>query len=299
MKTGLRSAGFSPHSGLNVMAVLEIEPLGPALGARVAGMDLREDYDEATAAAMRAAFVEHAMLCFPDQKISAADQVRFAAVFGPVDAGFRPPSSILETTNSKRGVMLVSNIRKNGRQIGSLPDGEMMFHSDGAHREMPYRATTLFAIKIPSRGGETLFANLTKAYEALPRQRKEWLQGKRARHIYNYDSVTRDLIDKTRTDLSAAVHPLVKVHPDSGRKALYLSRLMTESVLDTDPAESAQILEELFDHAERPEFVHAHRWAPGDLVIWDNRRLNHARTDFPAGEDRLLRRYTISEQGQI
>ncbi len=277
------------------MAALEIEPLGPALGARITGIDLREDYDGQTAAAMRAAFVEHAMLCFPDQKISAQDQVRFAAVFGPVDADFRPPSSTLTTTNTKRGVMLVSNIRKDGKQIGSLPDGEMHFHSDGAHRKVPYRATTLFAIKIPSRGGETLFANLTKAYEALPLHRKEWLEGKRARHIYNYDSVTRDLIDHSRADLSEAVHPLVKIHPDSGRPALYLSRLMTDSVLETDPEESGPILDELFDHAERPEFVYAHRWAPGDLVIWDNRCLNHARTDFPADEDRLLRRYTISE----
>ena len=277
------------------MPDLEIVPLAPALGARVTGINLREAYDEPVAAAMRAAFVEHAMLCFPNQKISAQDQVRFAAVFGPVDAAFRPPSATLATTNAKRGVMLVSNIRRNGRQIGSLPDGEMHFHSDGAHRKVPYRATTLFAIRIPSRGGETLFANLTRAYEALPRSRKQWLEGKRARHIYNYDSVTRDLIDESRTDLSEAIHPLVKVHPDSGRPALYLSRLMTDSVVDTDPAESGPILEELFDHAEKPEFVYAHRWTPGDLVIWDNRCLNHARTDFPAAEERLLRRYTVSE----
>ena len=277
------------------MTTLKIAPLGSALGGRVTGIDLREDYDQATAAAMRAAFVEHAMLCFPNQKISAQDQVRFASIFGPADADFRPPSSHLTTTNSQRGVMLVSNIRKNGKQIGSLPDGEMHFHSDGAHRLVPYRATTLFAIKIPSRGGETLFANLTKAYTALPEDRKKWLADKKARHIYNYDSVTRDLIDETRPDLSVAVHPLVKVHPDSGRKSLYLSRLMTESVLDTDPKESGPILEELLDHAEKPEFVYAHRWEPGDLVIWDNRCLNHARSDFPADEDRLLRRYTISE----
>ena len=279
------------------MTALEIEPLGAAAGARITGIDLREETDAEIEAAIRAAFVEYSILCFPGQKISAPDQVRFAAIFGEADGAFRPPSATLATTNTTRGVMLVSNIRKNGRQIGSLPDGEMQFHSDGAHRAVPYRATTLFAIRIPSRGGETLFANLTKAYAGLPQDMKDRLEGKRARHIYNYDSVTRELIDETRNDLSSAVHPLVKVHPDSGRPALYLSRLMTERILDTDPAESDAILEELFDHAEKPEFVYAHRWVPGDLVIWDNRCLNHARTDFPADEDRLLRRYTVSEPG--
>ena len=279
------------------MTALKIEPLGPAAGARITGIDLREEIDADSETAIRAAFTEYSLLCLPGQKISAPDQVRFAALFGKADGAFRPPSATLATTNTTRGVMLVSNIRKNGKQIGSLPDGEMQFHSDGSHREVPYRATTLFAIKIPSRGGETLFANLTKAYGALPQTMKDRLDGKRARHIYNYDSVTRDLIDESRADLSTAIHPLVKVHPDSGRPALYISRLMTDRILDTDQAESDEILQELFDYAEKPEFVYAHRWVPGDLVIWDNRCLNHARTDFPAEEDRLLRRYTVSEPG--
>lgn len=279
------------------MTTLRIEPLGPALGARVSGIDLRGEADTAARRVIRAAFVEHSMLCFPGQKLSAPDQVRFASLFGEADGGFRPPSASLATTDTKRGVMLVTNIRRNGRQIGSLPDGEMQFHSDGAHRRAPYRATTLFAIRIPSRGGDTLFANLARAYEALPEERKAWLAGKNARHAYSYDSVTRDLIDETRSDLPAAVHPLVRVHPDSGRPALYLSRLMTRRILDVDPEEGDAALRELFDHAEKPEFVYAHRWTPGDLVIWDNRCLNHARTDFPPGEDRLLRRYTVSEPG--
>ncbi len=277
------------------MAGLGIVPLGSAVGARITGIDLREAVAPDTEASLRAAFTDHSLLCFPGQKISAPDQIRFAAIFGRADGGYRPPSASLATTNTTRGVMLVSNIRKNGRQIGSLPDGEMQFHSDGAHRTVPYRATTLFAIRIPSRGGNTLFANLAAAYAALPEGRKRWLDGKRALHVYNYDSVTRDLIDETRRDLSSAVHPLVGVHPDSGRPALYLSRLMTCEILDVEPGESASVLEELFDHAEKPEFVYEHRWTPGDLVVWDNRCLNHARTDFPPDEDRLLRRYTISE----
>ena len=98
-----------------------------------------------------------------------------------------------------------------------------------------------------------------------------------------------------RDDAPAVIHPLVRVHPDTGRRSLYLSRLMTRDIVGMDPTESDELLAFLFDHCEAPEFVHAHRWTPGDLVIWDNRCVNHARTDFPAEEPRLLRRYTVSE----
>jgi len=102
-------------------------------------------------------------------------------------------------------------------------------------------------------------------------------------------------VDYSRTDISQATHKLVKVHPSTGRKALYLSRLMTRFIVGMDAGESDALLDELFDHAEKPEFVYAHKWQKGDLVMWDNRTVNHARTDFPEKETRLLRRYTVSE----
>ena len=273
---------------------IDVTPLSPVLGAAVRGVDLREAYDDATAQAIRDAFTRYSVLCFPDQKISPQDQVRFANIFGPPDARFRPRSGVYGDAARQRGVMLVSNIRKDGVPIGSLPDGEMQFHSDGSHRQRPYRATTLFAIKIPSRGGETLFANLYRAWETLPEATKRRLDGLTVRNVYNYDSVSRDATDENDPKNSVATHPLVRLHPDSGRKSLYLSRLMSRYVVGMDRAESDALLAELFDHIERPEFVYMHRWTPGDLVIWDNRCTNHARNDFPA-EPRLLRRYTVSE----
>ena len=273
---------------------IDVTPLSPALGAAVRGIDLRETYDDATAQAIRDAFTRYSVLCFPDQKISPQDQVRFANIFGPPDVRFRPRSGEASEAVRERGVMLVSNIRKDGVPIGSLPDGEMQFHSDGSHRQRPYRATTLFAIKVPSRGGETLFANLYKAYETLPEPMKRRLDGLKVCNIYNYDSVSRDATDENDPKNSVAIHPLVRVHPDSKRKSLYLSRLMSRYIAAMDRKESDALLAELFDHIERPEFVYMHRWTPGDLVIWDNRCTNHARNDFPA-EPRLLRRYTVSE----
>jgi len=280
---------------MTIATDLRIEPLSPVIGARIRGIDWREAQDGATVDSVRAAFAAHMVLCFPDQKIGARDQVRFAELFGRADSSFRTPTKGDLVAGRKRGVMLVSNIRKDGKPIGSLPDGEMQFHSDGSHRAHPYLGTTLFAVKVPSRGGETLFANLAAAFEALPADVRKRIDGLRARHIYDYDAQERLLTDEDDPHLPSAIHPLVRTHPVTGRKSLYLSRLMTRNIVDMDRAESDALLSELFDHAERPEFVHAHRWTPGDLLIWDNRCVNHARNDFPPEEDRLLRRYTVSD----
>lgn len=279
----------------SVTARLEIEPLSPVVGARIRGVDWRAPPDAEIERAVRAAFTRYSILCFPGQKLTPEQQLRFANVFGQGDGAYRkPPSEDFEGAR-QRGVMLVTNIRKNGKPVGFLPDGEMQFHSDGAHRTVPYRATTLYAIKIPSRGGETLFANLAAAYEALSPAMRKRLAGLQTKSVYLYDAVSRDETQEDDPALPSALHPLVKIHPESGRKSLYLSRLMTRCIIGMDRAESDALLAELFDHCERPDFVYAHRWTPDDLVIWDNRCLNHARADFPAEETRLLRRYTVSE----
>ena len=273
---------------------IAIEPLSPVLGAAVRGLDLRNPVDTRTADALRAAFIRHSVLCVPGQKISAEDQQSFAALFGRVDGAYRDRSSGNLRKSASRGVMLVSNIRKNGQPIGSLPDGEMQFHSDGAHRQFPYRATTLYAIKIPSRGGDTLFANLHAAYDALPDDMKARIENLETVCVYDYAAQDRSNIGADAT-LPRARHRLVRTHPESGRKSLYLSRLMTEYIVGMDRKEGEALLLELIEHAEKPDFVYAHKWTPGDLLIWDNRCLNHARSDFPAEEQRLLRRYTVSD----
>jgi taurine dioxygenase len=273
---------------------IDIEPLSDALGVAVRGIDLRQEVDERTQGELQNLFARHCVLCFPDQKISAEDQRRFAAMFGRVDGGYRSKSSGDLKESATRGVMLVSNIRKDGKPIGSLPDGEMMFHSDGAHREFPYRATTLFGIRIPSTGGNTLFANLQAAYDALSPEMKERVENLETQTVYDYAAQDRGTIGEDPT-LPRARHALVKTHPVTGRKSLYLSRLMTEKILNTGHDESEALLAELFDHAEKSEFVYSHKWTPGDLVIWDNRSTNHARTDFSDDEQRLLRRYTVSD----
>jgi taurine dioxygenase len=274
---------------------IDIEPLSDVLGASIRGIDLTKPVDDRTADSIRDAFHRYSLLCFPGQELSAEDQLRFANLFGKGDGGIREAKAIGAKRTGNRGVMFVSNIREDGKPIGVLPDGEMQFHSDGAHRDSPYRATTLYAIKIPSRGGNTLFANLYAAYDALPQATKGRIDGLKTQFVYDYDAQERNFTDDEDSTLPRAVHDLVRTHPVTGRKSLYLSRLMCRRVVDMDPAEGEELLMELFDHAEKPEFVYAHKWTIDDLIIWDNRCLNHARTDFPADEERLLRRYTVSE----
>ncbi|MBK17871.1 MAG: taurine catabolism dioxygenase TauD [Rhodospirillaceae bacterium] len=273
---------------------IDLEPLSEAVGMAVRGVDLRETLDDSTQDDLRDLFAKECVLCFPDQDITAEDQRRFAAIFGRVDTGNRGNSKKDLKKAATRGEMLVTNIRENGKPIGSLPDGEMQFHSDGAHRQVPYRATTLYGIRIPSTGGNTMFANLQAAYDALSPEIKGRIDELQTQTVYDYEAQNRSTIGSD-PDLPRAQHALVKTHPVTGRKSLYLSRLMTEKILDMDHDDSETLLAELFDHAEKPEFVYSHKWTPGDLVIWDNRSTNHARTDFPPEEQRLLRRYTISD----
>lgn len=277
--------------------IIDTEPLSDVVGVRVSGVDFTQPIDGPTAEALRDLFARNSVLCVSGQRLAATDQIRFADLFGPVDSAYRVRSSYGGKEVLSRGVMLVSNIRKNGEPIGSLPDGEMQFHSDGAHREVPYAATTLYAVKIPSRGGDTLFANLAAAYEALDDAIKAKIENLRVHNLYGYDNTFREqTTEADEPNSSSATHPLVKTHPITGRKSLYLSRLMTRYVVDMARNESNDLLEALFLHSENPEFIYAHKWSVNDLLIWDNRCLNHARTDFPDDEERLLRRFTVTER---
>ena len=281
-----------------------ISPLSPSLGGRVDGLDLRRPLAGAALAAVKQAFLKHQVLCFPGQKLSADDQIRFCGYFGNADSDYKVPASQFapaERTKAdyRKGVMLVSNVRKNGVPIGNLPDGDMQFHSDGAHRPSPYLATTLYGIRVPSVGGDTLFADLYAAYDSLSAAMKARIEGLRVHNVYLLDATDAAEFDPDDPRMRHAVHPLVRVHPETGRKALYVNRLMSRWIEDMDRKEGEALVAELVAVSERPEFIYAHKWTVGDFLIWDNRCVNHARSDFSPDEVRLLRRYTVSENARI
>jgi len=270
---------------------IKIDPLSDAVGARITDIDLRQDMDDATFQAVHKAWLDYQVLVFPGQEIDEEDQVRFTAHFGELGGRNRKVPTAEGDRVSHPGIMLISNIRKDGVPIGSLPDGEMMFHSDGAYAKRPFRYTLLYALEIPSVGGNTQFANMYKAYDTLPDDLKHKLATCHAEHQYYAGSV--DKAKPTESLTGVRQHPLFIAHDETGRVALYASRLLTTKIVELPSDESDEILEALFDHSEKPELVCEHVWTPGDFVVWDNRCTNHARTDFSEGERRLLRRTTV------
>ncbi|MFM1813496.1 MAG: hypothetical protein RLZ98_191 [Pseudomonadota bacterium] len=207
---------------------IRVEPLSKQIGGRVTGVDLTKVLPEETISQIRDAFHAYSVLLFPAQEIGPDDQIRFAAMFGKADGNAKSRKSDKDKLERQKGIMYVTNIRENGVPIGSLPDGEMHFHADGAHRQIPYRCTTLYAQRLPSRGGETKFANLYAAYEALPVSLKERLEGRKALYAHETSATLRDQIKDLGNPLvNQAVHNLVSTHPVTGRKSLYMSRLMT------------------------------------------------------------------------
>jgi taurine dioxygenase len=273
---------------------LRTRPLSPALGAEILGVDLREDMNDALFQQIQDIWHQNLIILLRDQKLTEEDQVRFAERFGPL--------SMIHTKQFMRNhpaVMLISNIREDGKQIGALPDGEMQFHSDQCHQERPATGSLLYAIEIPSKGGDTLFANAYKAYETLPDSVKRRIEGRKALNAYDYDSGATKRGSDVASDAPSYAHPVVRTHPATGRKALYVNRLMTRGIEGLPPEESEQLLTILFDQVERPEFIYAHVWRPGDLLMWDNRCTLHARTDFSADERRLLRRVTIKGEKPV
>jgi taurine dioxygenase len=277
---------------------LEFVPLTKHIGCEVRGIDLRQPVDTAAAKAIYQAWLDHAVLLFRGQNISQEDLVRVTGIFGEF-APLGRPAHTLPSGFSKilPNIMLISNIRENGETIGALPDGEMMFHHDTIHRDEPHKGTLLYSVEIPTYGGDTLFASGTAAYDALDPAMKKRLEGLKAVNYYVYNSVKRN--DKQAVDAtSQAVHPVVRTHDDTGRKALYINRLMSVRIEGMPEVESEELLNFLYDHCEKPEFVYTHVWKVGDLIVWDNRNSSHARTDFPSDQRRLLLRTTVKGNGR-
>jgi taurine dioxygenase len=268
-------------------------PLTDHIGGEIRGIDLREPADAETIAQLKRLWLRDAVLVFRGQSLSQEDLLRVTGYFGRVGRlarpkEYRPPGydTLLDD------VMLISNIRENGEPIGALPDGEMMFHHDMLHARVPHKGTCLYSVEVPASGGNTLFANCTTAYEKMPAALRDRLEGRKAFHHYNYGSVQKG-DGKGVAAFAESVHPVFRTHEETGKKAVYVNRLMTEGVVDLPKDESDRLLGAVFDHAENPAWVYEHVWRTGDLLIWDNRCSMHARTDFSANERRLLLRTTI------
>ena len=277
---------------------LKIRKLSQAIGAEIQEIDLNEDQSAETIDAMNQAWFDNIILLFRGQNLGAERQTEVTEWFGKLASIARPRDTFPKGYAAlPEGVMLITNVRENGEPIGALPDGDMLFHHDMMHADEPHKATMLNAVDIPSHGGNTLFASGYAAYETLPEDIRAPLEGRRAFHHYNYGTTHKG--DKNGTEaFSESSHPVFRTHDDTGKKAIYVNRLMTEGIVDMEQAEADRLLTAVYDHSESPEFVYEHEWQVGDLVLWDNRCSMHARTDFPETERRLLLRTTIEGHGR-
>ena len=288
---------------MDTLTELTATPLSPALGAEVRGIDLGHEMSDETVAQILDLWRRYLVLVFRDQDLSTEGQRAFASNFGTLRKRRRDGTKFAKSKyalwqgdpniRDDTNLMLVSNITIDGLPIGSFAEGDMWFHIDSGYSERPYKYTFLHAIKLPTEGGNTLFANMYRAYETLPPDLKDKLKGCKALHIHEYKR--REKIDLA-ADFSKsphAFHPVFTTHPETGRKSLFVDRLMTARLEGFEAEVSAALLDQLFDHAESPKNIYEHIWRPGDLLMWDNRCVTHGRTNFPRDQERVLRRCTI------
>ncbi len=274
---------------------ITVEPLSPAIGAEVKGVDLSRELDAVTVGQIMAAWHRHAILVFRDQDISGDDQLRFAGLFGPVAERVTPPAGANrpDAPDWTNLMLVTDHVDEAGKPIGSLGHGEMWFHSDKCYRKRPHRASFLYGTEIPTEGGHTKFASLYAAYDNIPDDLKRRLDGCMVMQGYDYASTAR--LDPD-IDLENILHyrqPIFVTNPDSGRTALYVNRLNTMWIEGMERAESEAVLNRLFDLTEDAANIYQHVWRPGDLVMWDNLACLHARTDWPDDQRRTLRRCTV------
>ena len=269
--------------------MIEVVPLSPALGAEIRGVDASRPVSDADFARIRDAWHEHLVILLRGQSLDEEQQVALAQRFGELS-----PIHTRHHSDTNKAVMYIGNRKKDGQIVGALPLGEMQFHSDQCYTERPAMGTMLYSIEIPAQGGNTLFANAYKAYDALPEDIRKKIHGRRAVQVYDYGGglLDRRHMVEPKDGLSYA-HPVARTHPATGRKALYVNRLMTHHIEGLERDESEELLGVMFDTIERPEFIYEHRWRVGDVLLWDNRCTLHARRDFNPDENRWMRRVTI------
>ena len=276
--------------------MLDVKKLGQALGAEIRGLDLSRPLEERTFKEIREAWLEHLVLRFRGQKLTDPQVLAFSRNFGELDPpGPNPLGRPFLADHPEMNV--ISNIKEGGVPIGGLGDGEAIWHADMTYVERPPMAAILYAIEIPPAGGDTYWANMDLAYETLPAGLKKRIEGRKAVHDATYNSAGTkrkgygDVTDPRSAP--GARHDLVRTHPETGRKCLFLGRRRNSYVLGLELAESDALLDALWAHATRPQFTFRQEWRGGDVIVWDNRCTLHRRDAFDPRARRLLHRTQI------
>ena len=287
---------------------ISVEKVGDALGAEVRGVDLSQPMSDEDFQQISDAWLENLVLVFPGQALTNEQHIAFSRRFGTLEVHPSRKHNVKEYPE----LLLLTNRKDAEGNYVSLRDGGSIWHSDLSYMAEPSRCSLLYAIEVPVDGGDTEWANMYSAYNSLPESLRDRIGGRRAVHQFDLvdnprfgppaDMKEKDLTGSIWEPKSAevkartpdSVHPIVRTHPITGRKALFASRRFTVRVVDMAPDESESLLLELFDYAERPEHIYHHRWSKNQLLLWDNRCTVHlACGGVPDSQIRTMQRTTV------
>ena len=287
-------------------ASFEVRLPDAALGAEICGIDLSKDVDDATFREIEKVFHDRSVVWFRDQKLTPEQHVRFSRHFGPVEV----PTNRQYSLASCPEIYVVSNVVENGRNIGNADAGRV-WHTDSSYMKVPSRCSLLYAVEVPrdEKGGplgDTLFASMVAAYDSLPEATKRRIAGLSAVHNYTAQYERRlaklkaqgiqreELTDEMRAKVPDVVHPVVRAHPLTGKKCVYVNVAFVNEIVGLPAEESLKLRDELVEHSTAPPFVYRHRWREGDLLIWDNSATQHlAIADYALPQRRLMYRTTV------
>jgi taurine dioxygenase len=286
---------------------IEVRPTGAALGADIEGVDLSRELSPDTVDAVKQAWSDNLVLRFRGQRLDDDQLMRFSAHFGELDwapviaaARVKVPGEdryVESAEEGRRYISVISNVIKNGKAIGALGAYEAIWHTDMSYNSEPPCASALYALEVPPSGGDTGFANMYLAYETLPDDLGRQVEGRFCRHDSSRNSageLRRGFSEVTDPrQAPGADHPIIRTHPVTGRKALFLGRRRNAYIQGLELEDSERLLDALWAHAARPELTWYQQWRVGDLVLWDNRCVLHRRDEFDPNSRRLMHRSQI------
>ena len=289
---------------------VRVRPTGAALAADIEGIDLSVPLAPEALAAIKQAWGENLVLRFRGQKLSDEDLMRFSRHFGDLDwapvaaARVKVPGNdryIEVAPEGRQYVMVISNVIEDGKPIGQLGAYEAIWHTDMSYIEQPPSASALYSLEVPPSGGDTGFCNMYLAYDTLPSHLRQQIEGRVCRHDASRNSageLRRGFVDAPDpTQTVGAEHPIVRTHPVTGRKALFLGRRRNAYVVGLPLEESEALLDALWEHCTKPEFAWYQQWRAGDLILWDNRCVMHRRDAFDPATRRVMHRTQIKGDG--
>jgi taurine dioxygenase len=274
--------------------MLNIRPMGPHTGGEITGVDVKQ-LDDASFAPIYQAWLQYGVTVVRDQELEIEDFLRYSRRFGVITP--HPSKSTRHPDYPDVTMLGTDKFRVDGSLDQAIyRRGAEGFHTDGAYDEIPFKATKLYALAVPSTGGETYFSSMYMAYEALPNRLKTLLEGRNGAFTYGGRTGQTALLNPEDRQEPPAFHPMIRTHSETGRKSLYFDPGKILYIEDLGPTQSDEVIDELVERMIVPDAGYTHQWRAGDIVIWDNRCLVHkAAGDYPPEEDRIHWRVSIKE----